>query len=191
MFQKRRAQRNINQITSAVSSLTTEPKSKSGGGKGGGDKGCVLCGATRHTVYRCDKIAEMVFEAQQAAGLEVAPRPGIMVKINGRYYEGILDSGNTFRSCISKELYDSLPERLRQLTTDDTETATTADATPLNILGCLKHPLPISIKGASRTFYVNLCRPYLLGRSHWLGFFVSVPPPASGCKWRGLSSRTG
>ena len=82
-------------------------------------------------------------------------RPGIMVKINGRYYEGILDSGNTFRSCISKELYDNLPEHFRQLTTDDTETATTADATPLNILGCLKHPLPISIKGASRTFYVN------------------------------------
>ena len=74
MFQKRRAQRNINQITSAVSSLTTESKPKSGGDKGGADKGCVLCGATRHTVYRCDKIAEMVFEAQQAAGLGVAPR---------------------------------------------------------------------------------------------------------------------
>ena len=74
MFQKRRAQRNINQITSAVSSLTTESKPKSAGDKGGGDRGCVLCGATRHSVYRCDKIAEMVFEAQQAAGLGVAPR---------------------------------------------------------------------------------------------------------------------
>ena len=95
---------------------------------------------------------------------QTSSKPAVKIKILNDWYTSLVDSGNCFRSCISEEVYAKLPPHLQELVVDPSETATSADSSPLRILGSLKHPLAFSIKGNKRRFHVRF---YVLkGLSH-------------------------
>ena len=85
----------------------------------------------------------------------VASKPAASVRIQNEWFTALVDTGNCFRSCISEEVFNRLPEHLRVLDQDPNITASSADSSPLEILGVLRHPLTFHFRGLKRGFHVN------------------------------------
>ena len=121
--------------------------------------------------------------------------PVIQVSLSGTKSHALLDTGNTFGSCISIEVFYRLPKHLQQLIIQGLPTSipTAKEGDPLEIVGQLAQPLTLQFSGCETQFRF---RPFVvqnfgmdcnIGYAYMSHYGLSIQPDEHAIRVQGKS----